>query len=175
MKFAKSLRLKLSILYLLTTVIPLVIIVFVMPGYYENQITQNSQTLTTATLTSLSRNIDLYLDDLDRLTLTPYLNDEVMYALKLKASAAYVNASASQQLAANQALYATLPNILRTTRQDILSTIILPLDGSIFVAAKYNPSSPVPYYEFTHQAWYKQALEANGDVVFINPLHKIIS
>jgi two-component system sensor histidine kinase YesM len=169
MKFAKSLRLKLSILYLLTTVIPIVIIVFVMPGYYEQQITHNSQTLTAATLSSLSRNIDLYLDDLDRLTLAPYMNDEVMYALKLKMSPAYASASASQQLAANQALYTTLPDILRNTRQDILSTIILPLDGSIFVAAKYNPDGPIPNYQFTRQSWYKQALAANGDIVFVNP------
>ncbi|HKF37833.1 MAG TPA: hypothetical protein VKB35_13140, partial [Ktedonobacteraceae bacterium] len=67
MKFPKTLRVKLSILYLLTTVIPLAIIVFVMPGYYQNVITRDSQTLTAATLTALSRNIDTYLDDLNRL------------------------------------------------------------------------------------------------------------
>src|SRR5437763_10949891 len=84
MKFPTTLRVQLSILYLLTTVIPLAIIVFVMPSYYQNVITRDSQTLTAATLTAVSRNIDTYLDDLDRLTLTPYLNDDVMYALKLK-------------------------------------------------------------------------------------------
>jgi two-component system sensor histidine kinase YesM len=169
MKFAKSLRVKLSILYLLTIVVPLVIIVFAMPGYYENVITQNSQTLTAATLDSLSHNIDLYLGDLDNLTLAPYLNDEVMSALKLKASPTYASASASQQLAANRALYSTFLRILSNTRGDLLSTIVLPVDGSVFVAAKNNPSSPVPNYPFTQQAWYKTALAANGDVVFVNP------
>src|SRR5258708_16302847 len=67
MRFPNSLRVKLSILYLLTIVVPLVIIVFAMPGYYENMITQTSRTLTAATLDSLSHNIDLYLDDLDNL------------------------------------------------------------------------------------------------------------
>jgi len=169
MRFARSLRVKLSILYLLTTVIPLVIIVFVMPSYYENEITQDSQTLTHATLSMLSRNIDTYLDDLDRLTLTPYLNDDVMNALKLKASHEYAKASAYQQLVANQALYTTLPNFLRTTRKDILSTVVLPFDGSVFVAAKYDPSSPVPNYPFTQQSWYKEAVKADGDIVFVNP------
>ncbi len=37
MRFARSLRVKLSILYLFTTVIPLVIIVFIMPGYYVSK------------------------------------------------------------------------------------------------------------------------------------------
>ncbi|HEX6480196.1 MAG TPA: sensor histidine kinase [Ktedonobacteraceae bacterium] len=166
MRFTKSLRVKLSILYLLTIVVPLVIIVFALPGYYENVITQNSQTLTDATLDSLSHNIDLYLEDLDNLTLAPYLNDEVMNALEVKA---YAHASASQKLVAVQALNSTLPIMLSNTRSDILSTIVLPVDGSVFVATRYNPASPVPNYSFTQQAWYKAAVAARGDVVFVNP------
>ena len=166
MKFTKSLRVKLSILYLLTIVVPLVIIVFALPDYYENLITQNSQTLTHATLDSLSRNIDLYLEDLDNLTLAPYLNDDVMNALEVKA---FDRASASQKLVAVQALNSTLPIMLSNTRQDILSTIVLPVDNSVFVAARYNPASPVPGYQFTQQAWYKAAWAAKGDVVFVNP------
>ncbi|GHO47331.1 sensor histidine kinase [Ktedonospora formicarum] len=169
MKFTKSLRMKLSVLYLLTTVIPLVVIVFAMPSYTEGVITQDTQTLTTATLTAVSRNIDTYLDDLDRLTLTPYLNSEVMYALKLKASNEYAHATPYQRLIADQALYSTLPNYLRITRKDILNTIILPLDGSVFVASKYPSSSPVPRYPFTKQEWYRKAIQADGDIVFVNP------
>ena len=69
MKFAKSLRVKLTILYLLTNVIPIVIIALIMPSYYQSLIIQETQTLTDATLTSLTRNIDTYLDDLDRFVL----------------------------------------------------------------------------------------------------------
>jgi two-component system sensor histidine kinase YesM len=168
-QFPRTLRAKLSILYLLTTVIPLVIIVFVMPSYYENIITRDSQTLTAATLSAISHNIDTYLDDLNRLTLTPYLDDGVMDALKQKASHEYTTASAYQQLQTTQALYTKLPNFLRMTREDILSTIILPFDGSVFAAAKYSPSSPIPNYPFSKQIWYKKALEADGDGVFVNP------
>jgi two-component system sensor histidine kinase YesM len=169
MKIAKSLRVKLSILYMLTIVVPLVIIVFAMPGYYENVITQNSRTLTAATLDSLSHNIDLYLEDLDNLTLAPYFNDQVMSALKLKASPGYADANAAQQLATNQALSITLPNILSNTRNDVLSTIVLPVDGSVFVAGRYNPWNPVANYPFEQQAWYKAAVAADGAAVFVDP------
>jgi two-component system sensor histidine kinase YesM len=169
MKIAKSLRVKLSILYLLTIVVPLVIIVFAMPGYYENVITQNSRTLTAATLDSLSHNIDLYLEDLDNLTLAPYFNDQVMTALKLKASPGYATASDSQQLATNQALSITLPNMLSNTRNDVLSTVVLPADGSVFVAGRYNPWNPVADYPFKQQPWYKAAVAADGAAVFVDP------
>lgn len=169
MRFPNSLRVKLSILYLLTIVVPLVIIVFAMPGYYENVITQTSRTLTAATLDSLSHNIDLYLEDLDNLTLAPYFNNEVMSALKFKASPAYADASASQQFATNQALSITLPNILSNTRNDVLSTIVLPSDGSVFMAGRYNPWKVVANFPFTKQAWYQAAIAANGNAVFIDP------
>jgi two-component system sensor histidine kinase YesM len=150
-------------------VVPLVIIVFAMPGYYENVITENSQTLTAATLDSLSHNIDLYLEDLDNLTLAPYFNDQVMSALKLKASPGYTNASAAQQLTTNQALSITLPNILSNTRNDVLSTIVLPVDGSVFVAGRYNPWNPVSSYPFEQQTWYKAAVAADGAAIFVDP------
>lgn len=177
MKFPKSLRVKLSIFFLLTIVVPLVIIVFAMPGFYENVITQNSQTLTAATLDSLSNNIDLYLEDLDNLTLAPYLNDNVMTALQQKASPAYASSSAAQQLAANRALNGPLLSILDNTRGDILNTLVLPcpcipdapFGYSAFVVAKSNTASPVPNYPFGKQTWYKAAIAARGDVVFVNP------
>src|SRR5260370_446784 len=155
MRFPNSLRVKLSILYLLTIVVPLVIIVFAMPGYYENVITQTSRTLTAATLDSLSHNIDLYLEDLDNLTLAPYFNNEVMSALKFKASPAYADASASQQFATNQALSITLPNILSNTRNDVLSTIVLPSDDSVFIACTYNPFTLLANFPFpTHPCYH---------------------
>src|SRR5579859_1277993 len=169
MKFAKSLRVKLTILYLLTNVIPIVITVLVMPSYYQSRTTQETQTLTAATLTSLTRNVDTYLDDLDRLTLIPYYNDDLMLALERKANPAF--STQDQQLLATQTIYTTFSKYLQDARTDILSTVILPLDGSVSIATKDNPSpvSSVPGYPFSQQSWYKEALAANGSIIYINP------
>src|SRR5436305_344860 len=167
MKFAKSLRIKLTVLYLLTNIIPIGIIVFAMPCYYQSVLTRDTQTLTDATLTSLVSNIDTYLDDLDRLTLIPYFNDEVMQALKWKANPF---ASQNQQLLATQTLSTTFFKYLQEARTDILSTVVLPFDGSVFIAARDQPStSRVANYPFSQQPWYKSAKEANGKVIYIDP------
>lgn len=93
-----------------------------------------------------------------------------MQALELKSSAvSYNNATTYQKLVADRTLTSTLPNVLRATRKDILSTVILPFDGSVFLAAKNSSSSPVPDYPFHQQWWYQEAIKADGDVVFINP------
>lgn len=163
-----SLRTKLTILYLLTLSVPVVIITYILPSYYQDLIKHETENLTEGTLTAVTRNIETYLDDLERLTKTPYLNDDVMGAIKLKASKRYDSADNYTRLVADRALSSTLPNFLQNTRQDILGTILLPFDGSVFVTSIRNLTGPVPGYPFTSQSWYKKALVADGKVAFIS-------
>jgi two-component system sensor histidine kinase YesM len=170
MKFTYSLRFKLSLIFFLTIFIPLLIIVFIIPSYFSRILTVETQTLTKGTLTALTRNIETYLDDLKRLTITPYLNDDIMYALKLKASGEYKNANDYAKLVVERSLNKTLPNLLQYPREDISSTLLLPFDGSIYArsyrmdrSADFNPS-----YSFSSQPWYKKAVAAKGQAVFIS-------
>src|SRR5260370_890728 len=85
-----------------------------------------------------------------------------MSALKFKASPAYADASASQQFATNQALSITLPNILSNTRNDVLSTIVLPSDDSVFMAGRDNPSKLAANFPFPKQACCQAAIKPTG-------------
>ncbi len=139
-----------------------------MPFFYQNSISQERQILTEGTLTSIGRNIETYLDDLNRLTIAPYVNDEVMRALKLKASQNYYSTDAYTRLVADRALKTTLPLFLQNSRRDIVATVLVAPDGSAFVASVGGAlSEPVADYAYTQQGWYRQAVEADGNVVFI--------
>ena len=169
MKLRYSLRVKLTILFLIAIVLPVLLIIFALPTYYRNLLTDETQTLTEALLTSLTRNIETYLDDLDRLTISPYLYDEVMRALKLKVSGQYAEADDYTKLQAYRALNTRLPQFLLNPRKDIVATILLPLDGSIFVTSRESDSPVVvPGYSYPDQPWYQQAVRANGGVAFIS-------
>jgi two-component system sensor histidine kinase YesM len=115
MKLAYSLRFRLTIFYLFIVLGPVLIMTIAMPYYYQTSIARETQILTEGTLTSLARNIETYLDDLDRLTIAPYLNEEVMRALKLKASQDYGDIDDYTKLIANRALNSTLPLSLQNT------------------------------------------------------------
>jgi two-component system sensor histidine kinase YesM len=167
MKLAYSLRFRLTILYLLIVLVPILIIMVAMPSYYQNSITRETRTLTEGTLTSVSRNIETYLNDLDRLTIAPYLNEEVMRALRLKASPRYGEADDYTKLVADRALNRTLPLFLQNTRKDILGTLLVTADGSVYVTSIGGPTS-VPDYPYTEQEWYKKAVDADGKVAFIS-------
>ncbi|TXK74028.1 sensor histidine kinase, partial [Paenibacillus sp. N3.4] len=86
MNFAYSFRFKLSTLYLIIIIVPTIVITIIMPAYYKQIIIHNSMNETNSTVASLKINIESYLDDLEKLTVIPYLNDDIMNALKQKAS-----------------------------------------------------------------------------------------
>lgn len=168
MKLFQTLRFKLTILYLVFIVTPFIISAFALPYYIQGLLSKETQQLTSGTLNALSRNIETYLDDLDRLSTSPYLSDDVMTALKIKANDRYLTASPYTKLKTDRALTGTLPQYLINTRPDILSTIIIPKRGQAYLTAKGNQVELVRDYPFQEQEWYLQAVQRDGKVVFIS-------
>lgn len=165
----QSIRFKLTLLFLATIVIPVFFIVIQLPNYYESLITEQQKSSMEETLTALSFDIETYLDDLERMTVTPYLNDDVMRALKDKSTPRWQSLTPYDQWYADQQLYATLPKFLRNLRKDILGTILLPMDGSVYVTAPGGyANQTVRDYPFERQSWYRQAVKADGNVAFIS-------
>lgn len=165
---ALTLRHKLIVLYLLTVSVPLVVLILLLPRYYENLFVRNTSELYEGTLMALTSNVEMYLDELERLTITPYLQNDVMAAMKLKAGNRYGEASEIVKHAAERALLFTLPNQLRNLRQEILGTILVLADGSVYPVNNSNPTvSPVPGFPFREQDWYRRAVEADGQVVYV--------
>jgi two-component system sensor histidine kinase YesM len=169
MRFASSLRFRLMIFYLIIFFVPAAIMIFAMPYYFQQSLSRETQTLTEGTLTSIAKNIETYLDDLNRLTITPYLNDNVMQAMQLKASPNYDQADDYTKLLADRALQTTLPLFLQNSRSDILATILVIPDGTAYITSAGDAiGKPVPDYVYTQQDWYRKAVQADGDVVFIS-------
>ena len=169
MRFAYSLRFRLMIFYLIIFLVPAAIMIFAMPYYFQQSLSKETQTLTEGTLTSIAKNIETYLDDLNRLTITPYLNDNVMQAMQLKASPNYDQADDYTKLLADRALQTTLPLFLQNSRSDILATILVIPDGTAYIASVGDAfGEPVADYAYTQQDWYRKAVQADGDVVFIS-------
>jgi two-component system sensor histidine kinase YesM len=168
MKFAYSFRFKLSILYLLTILIPTIVIVVVMPYYYKQIIVENSMGETDSIISSLKREIEAYFKDLEKLTLMPYTNDDVMNALKQKADPDNAQADPYTLLSTNRALATKLQNYMKITREEIVGTTIIAKDNVLY-ANSFNGSDTVKDYDFATKDWYLKTLAGDGKVVFISP------
>lgn len=168
MRTFQTLRFKLTTIYLLSIVTPFTVLAFVLPYYSQNMITKDTEQLIGGTLHVLSETIKTYLDDLERLTAAPYMNDNIIQALKVKASRSYETANAYTKLQTDRALTGTLPNYLFNTREDILSTIIMPINSTAYLTSKDNTNRLQDDYPYSEQDWYKKAFLKNGKGAYIS-------
>lgn len=168
MDFFYSLRFRLTVLCLLTIAIPQSILMFFMPFYYRDMISEETKALTESNISSLKKNIDIYLDDLERITLSPYLTEEYTNALIFRAEENYSQSQQYDLFKTNQTISSMLSNSLLNTRKDIVCTLYSTSDDFGYLMTKDGLVTPQPDFKFTQQEWYKEAVAADGKAVFTN-------
>jgi two-component system, sensor histidine kinase YesM len=161
-----SLQKKLIVFYTSTLLIPVIIISIFMPAFYQHLLEKETQSLTENTLTALSNNINLYLNDLEEITILPYFNTDLMKALQLK-TMPKSTLDLSTNIWVEQTLVNSMPTNFQNLRQDIVGTIILPLDNQAYINT-YSGSREVPDYPYQKQSWYKKAISEDGKATFIS-------
>jgi two-component system, sensor histidine kinase YesM len=162
-----TLRNKLVTLFLVVVIIPALMMILIMPYFFRIRMANNMQILTESIVRTLNENINIYLNDLERLTTMPYTNNDVMTSLKLEAKPNFNRFDDYTKYFATRSLYNNLSSYLQQTRTDIVNTILIPINGSAFISSRNNIADEVKGYDFSRQSWYKKAVEAGGRAVFI--------
>jgi two-component system, sensor histidine kinase YesM len=164
---AYPLQKKLTIFYVLTLLIPVIIISLFMPIYYQYLLQKETNKLTGNTLTALTYNIGLYLEELEGVTILPYFNDNLMKALKIK-TGNYDDQDLSTKISTEKTLANSFPGYYQNVREEIVGTVLLPTGGSVYVG-NYTSSAEIENFPFKKQDWYKEALATDGKAAFIRP------
>ena len=100
----------------------LAVIVLVSYGnyhWYSTQLTDQTMEQTQQVIEQAGSNINTYINELYRLTLTPYYNDELLHVLGQTAS------SAQQQLEFNRVVEGFLASVMSLPRSEILRVYIM--------------------------------------------------
>ncbi|HHV98458.1 MAG TPA: sensor histidine kinase [Clostridiaceae bacterium] len=169
MKLAYTLRFRLLLIYFLTIIVPAIIVLFTMPVYYQGLISKEVETLTNSVMSALTKTIDTYLDDLERLTITPYYNEAFMDSLELINSDEYDNLDYYSKFITEHELINNLNYYIQITRRDILGAVIVTSNGKFFCVTKKQGFTTMPEgYNYKEENWYKQAVAADGTAVIIN-------
>ena len=168
MDFFYSLRVRLTIICLITIAVPLALETFLLPVYYQNMISTETKTLTESTLSSLVKNIDIYFDDLERITLNPYRSSEYLNALVFRADENYYKSEQYDMFKTTETISNMLENSLRYARRDITCCLFATYDNSGYIVTKDGMSMSRANFSFTDQSWYKDAVNARGNAVFIS-------
>lgn len=167
MKFTKSTRFILIVIFIITIFTPVMIIMTVVPRFYRDEMIEDTHMLINNNLESISNNISSYLMDLQRLVTFPYFDKEVMSALKAKANIENEKKSLEENSDINRILKKILPNYLKISRKEFLSTIIINGDGSTLSWNRNQNVHLKENYNFLSQYWYNQAIQADGKPIFV--------
>jgi two-component system sensor histidine kinase YesM len=167
MPLVRTLRAKILFLFICAVMVPSVLLPSIVASYSRQALVSRSRDFTDSVIRQMGKTILLYQNDLERLTMIPYFNDDIMYALKYRSSPSYASASDYDRLVTDRAFNTTLPMYIRGTRPDILSFTLIMRDESVFFANKDNYSNLVNGYDYSKEAWFRAALKADGKAVFV--------
>ena len=130
------------IIFLLSIIIPIMILSSCLAYYLQNKIQTQNKTYFSTTLYSISSNMSTYFSDLKRLTLTPYIYDDIINFYTAVDNGQYTKKGPeSYKVETYRKNYIScIQRLLITSREDILAISFLPqnLNNQILLTTTKN-------------------------------------
>lgn len=154
-------------LFIVAIIVPATALSLIIATVSDSLFSSITTRLTDSIISALCLNIGIYQEELDRLTIIPYYDEKILYAIKLKSSGAYETASDYNRLVADRALENKLTGYIQNTRDDIRGFSILMPNGIVFRTARGEYAYTRREPDLLESEWYRIALEAEGRAVFL--------
>ncbi|MFX3633081.1 MAG: sensor histidine kinase [Candidatus Pristimantibacillus sp.] len=158
-----SLRMKFIILLLLLITIPFFLIGFITYKQYSRNVEDDAMAYTEQIIDQITINLDRYMKDMDRLTLAPYYDNNVIGILKAHLSPSTEGNFVKSEEAAKMNL---MISSLAIDRSEMQSIAIFANDGTIFSNLQ---ESIAQHWEYSANEWMEAVIAADGDLVIIPP------
>ncbi|GKX30343.1 histidine kinase [Vallitalea longa] len=165
-KIRRSFSLKLFICTAILTLIAILFISISSYNKYSISIMEQSSEKAQQIIELTSLNIETYLDDLYRLSLSPYYDQDVMDALDKS-----IDDSDLKSLYRTRTIEDFLEQILIIPRKDIIRVFIL--TDEIYKGERIT-SSIKPNQDFTEYPWYQEAMDKKKPIFVTAHLEQII-
>lgn len=163
----KTLGFQLLLMYIITISIPLILMTGIAPSYYQNIISNRTEILTESLIKSTDANLEGYLDDMERLTQTPYFDNDAISALNCL-SGRFGKTTPIEQYQANRTITNLIQNYFQNTEEHIAGIILISVNGNSYSWSSYGSSDLNPDFNGSKADWYQKALAANGQPVYIS-------
>ncbi|WP_313583918.1 cache domain-containing sensor histidine kinase [Lacrimispora sp.] len=163
MKKRQSFQNRFLALFLVSIVLPIIIMATILAFYFQKRIYRDNEKYFSTSLYSISTNLSTYVSDLKRLALTPYIYDDILNFFAAVENGKYTkNGSFDYRIELHRQNYTTsIQRILNTAREDILAVSFMPVnpDNHIIVTAtKTSDLINTTDYPYQKEPWYQEAL-----------------
>jgi two-component system sensor histidine kinase YesM len=141
----------------------LVLVLVVFSMRYIREAEQSAEESVQVTLQSLASLVESNLDELSQITFLPYINTDIMRSLNSVGTDA---SAAKSQYELNETLERSFKEYLQVSGNGILDLMLITEDGSQYFYSKVTAYCDTTY-PYQQQAWYLDAMEANGKAVYV--------
>ena len=152
--------------FILSTALPILAIIILSTGLLERYYSRQLLTLMSSYVDSTAENISMYIGNLEQVILLPYFDDEVISLLSQYSRQDDVS-FVEQTIFENA--FGNLISSIRYISNNFYSTLIVHNDDVIYSSSNYTQSKPVDDHDWRTEDWYQEALEANGNIVYVPP------
>ncbi|NBI90730.1 HAMP domain-containing protein [Lachnospiraceae bacterium] len=172
MKISYTFRHKLSIIYIISCIIPFLLTLIVSAFFFYQTYRSDISELNTALLSSTASHVETYLKDLNALTLAPYSYTELMnYMEEMKKGDS--SGSTYHQYQLQQKYQRSISQIIYTNRDDILSIIYIPFtsentlsDSAIIISKNTTKIQSIESAVIQNKEWQDAVIAQGGSSYF---------
>ncbi len=177
LKTTYTFKFRLLGLFFIWITIPLILMSSLLSLYFNNLFITQSNQLFSNTLYSVSKNLQLYLDELKRLSLSPHVYDEVMNSLIYINQGKYTKgANQFENFTMTRNYTQSMQKVLYLSRNDVTGVLFIPINntGNTCYVIKRTEEGleQINDYNYKDESWYNEAIKQNGSAIF-SAVHEV--
>jgi len=160
-----SIKQKLLIIMTLLILLSVTLVSFLSYKRYSDYFTDQTKQQTQQIIEQIGINVDTYLNELFRLSLSPYYNNSIMAELESRPK------NEMEKLDKQRKIESFLGSVMILPREDILRVYIL-TDSDVYSNVK-TPYDMADYFTYPQTDWYQQAISTQAQIFIPVHLEKV--
>ena len=167
MKIKHSFSAQLMKIFLISTLLPFILISTFLAQFYSREYEKDIQSLLNSTASSMTSNMITYLEELEQVTLQPYYSDSLYNYLEKKVQGYEYDILEEIPLKSN--LESNF-RFVRYTRADVNGIFIMNDDDCLYYTVDdYDHKSLIQPVKYGEKDWYQRAIAADGRCLLLGP------
>lgn len=147
------------------TLIVILLVSYLNYRWYSEQLLDQTMEQTQQIIEQAGSNINSYINELYRLTLTPYYDDDLLAAL------AQESGSTQQQLESKRTVESFLSSVMSLPRSEVLRVYIM--NDSALYSYTRTPYEMSDYLDYQESGWYQKALTTTDPILIPPRLERV--
>lgn len=156
-----KIRQKLLLILILLALVPMLLLVVITFGLFSNEMESYAGERFLESVNQIGKHVDSYLDELNRLSMLPYYQQDLLSILREDDSKDLL-----QQYYNTKRVESILLSSMLNPREDLRSVFVYRNDGRVMFISRGQVYLN-EHDRYHHSLWYRKALEAGGKAVFV--------